>query len=866
MFDFELTEPAVEAPSLTAAPATADNSAIEEIDALDLQLSQHFQRKIRIQPTLTRKLVSFQANKSRAIYRWYKYKEAFSADLVEHLLNQYGITTGKLLDPFAGSGTALFAANSIGLEADGIELLPIGQEIINTRLCLHRDFTANDVEALQRWLDERPWERAEARQPLVELRITRGAYPEATRVAIERYRGAMQAESLAVQNVLRFALLCVLESISYTRKDGQYLRWDYRSGRQRGSFNKGLIQGFSQAICKKLSEFLLDLTVNDYPTTVNENLTNRITLFSGSSLCIMPTLADEAYDVVVTSPPYCNRYDYTRTYALELALLGTRHEDIIRLRQEMLSCTVENRAKDLLTLKPQWANAVAVADQQELLQRILQYLESQREQGRLNNDGISRMVRGYFYEMACIIAECNRVMKPNARLFMVNDNVRYAGASISVDLILSRIAEQLGFEVENILVLPQGKGNSSQQMGRHGRDCLRKCVYVWKKQGEETDIELGGVSSANQYHASTAAQISISQPEAANEPEAVQLSLTEGIFKTSLKTSFVTTTVTANSFNSLELPYRRHLSNSASLVTPYEKVRAGFVALALERNRRATPFIDQARVLKNDAAAVSTPAQLLRLPKIRKALLAAAGISDKAAGHMNESDKTEAIQGLIKEFLEPAGSDFVEELVYRFLLTRGDTLGGSMRNVAGVLATRKFTRTLLAILALADIPYHWFHSSAKTWIPMTDNDAGIELTFRGLTWSIEGRDRTLFYNLNVPLVKKNVDVCLLNCGHNEFSTAVLDPTAYLALGELKGGIDPAGADEHWKTANSALGRIRTAFSARGLTPGTFFLGAAIADSMAEEIWNQLENQTLTNAANATVEAQTDSLCEWLCNY
>jgi len=63
----------------------------------------------------------------------------------------------------------------------------------------------------------------------------------------------------------------------------------------------------------------------------------------------------------------------------------------------------------------------------------------------------------------------------------VNDNVRYAGASISVDLILSDLAEKLGFFVETILVLPNGKGNSSQQMGAHGRKPLRKCIYVWRK-------------------------------------------------------------------------------------------------------------------------------------------------------------------------------------------------------------------------------------------------------------------------------------------------------------------------------------------------------------------------------------------------
>lgn len=183
----------------------------------------------------------------------------------------------------------------------------------------------------------------------------------------------------------------------------------------------------------------------------------------------------------MTSPPYCNRYDYTRTYALELALLGADEKQLSGLRQTMLSCTVENRSKDLLQINPRWSTAIAAADHQPLLQAILQYLDNQKAQGLLNNNGIPRMVRGYFYEMACVIAECARMLKPNAPLFMVNDNVRYAGASISVDLILSAIAEKLDLRVEQILILPNGKGNSSQQMGEHGREELRKCICVWEK-------------------------------------------------------------------------------------------------------------------------------------------------------------------------------------------------------------------------------------------------------------------------------------------------------------------------------------------------------------------------------------------------
>ena len=309
-------------------------------------------------------------------------------------------------------------------------------------------------------------------------------YPEETKEAIEKYISAYQLENSRVQAVLRFALLCVLESISFTRKDGQYLRWDYRSRRRQGKkiFDKGEIPSFEKAICEKIDEIVADISplhqTSLFPT---EKLQGEIRLYEGSCLEVLPKLPDGTYDAIMTSPPYCNRYDYTRTYALELALLGADEQELLRLRQEMLSCTVENRAKDLLSINSRWTTVLAAADEQELLQAILKYLEDQKAQRALNNNGIPRMVRGYFYEMACVIAECARVLKPNALLFMVNDNVRYAGASISVDIILSDIAEKLGFYVENILVLPNGKGNSSQQMGEHGRKSLRKCVYVWRK-------------------------------------------------------------------------------------------------------------------------------------------------------------------------------------------------------------------------------------------------------------------------------------------------------------------------------------------------------------------------------------------------
>ncbi len=118
-------------------PQVLDEGSISDrlnkIQKLDEELRKFFLDKLLTEKRLTRQIVSFQANKTRPQYRWYKYKETFSADLVEYLLGGYEPASGTILDPFAGSGTALFASASLGFDADGIELLPVGQQIIQTR-------------------------------------------------------------------------------------------------------------------------------------------------------------------------------------------------------------------------------------------------------------------------------------------------------------------------------------------------------------------------------------------------------------------------------------------------------------------------------------------------------------------------------------------------------------------------------------------------------------------------------------------------------------------------------------------------------------------------------------------------------------
>ncbi len=290
------------------------------------------------------------------------------------------------------------------------------------------------------------------------------------------------------------------------------------------------------------------------------------------------------------------------------------------------------------------------------------------------------------------------------------------------------------------------------------------------------------------------------------------------------------------------------LQSQANLVTSHDATRAGFLELVLEKNRRATPYVAQAKALRASAQLLPSARALLTATALEPALLAASGISDKASKHLNHQDRIDAIDALVTNFLEPEGAKWVDELVYRFLLTRGDTLGGEMRNAIGTLGNRKLARAIIAVLENSGRSFKWYHGKLKKWAVGDSDNAGIENDLTALQWETNDKPRTLLFNLTPPKFTKNIDLCLVNIDLSSVSTtkavrALLGaPESYLAFGELKGGFDPAGADEHWKTAQTALDRIRQNY--RPLTPATFFIGAAIVTGMAGDIWNQLESGTL----------------------
>lgn len=119
-----------------------------------------------------------------------------------------------------------------------------------------------------------------------------------------------------------------------------------------------------------------------------------------------------------------------------------------------------------------------------------------------------------------------------------------------------------------------------------------------------------------------------------------------------------------------------------------------------------------------------------------------------------------------------------------------------MRNIAGVLAQRKTTRAIISALSVLGKTYSYLDSESEKWLDKPENDADVELRVKGLSWVSESKPRVLLYNIKVPVVNKNVDLCLFNSEPVRFLTyqsarsSYQINNSYLALGELKGGIDP----------------------------------------------------------------------------
>jgi hypothetical protein len=154
-------------------------------------------------------------------------------------------------------------------------------------------------------------------------------------------------------------------------------------------------------------------------------------------------LATATVGGAVFSPPYPNRYDYTAIYQLELAV-GGFVEDAVALRtvrKSLLRSHLEAPAPH----SPAFADGAVVS--------VLHAIIAAADKSEVAGGRTIRMLAGYFEDMAAVLAELARVLRPGAPAACVVATQTYFGVAVPTDVLLASLARRVGLEVEGVWVL-----------------------------------------------------------------------------------------------------------------------------------------------------------------------------------------------------------------------------------------------------------------------------------------------------------------------------------------------------------------------------------------------------------------------------
>lgn len=397
-----------------------------------------------------RQLVTYVPNKPLPVYNWFKYKEGFSRQLVYNILREWKTSRKDIiLDPFAGCGTTLLACKEFGYRAVGLDILPVAVFVAKVKLQDWSDFSILEKAVLS--LMSAKFHKPQSvfpNVPIVDI-----AFPKHIQDEILFYKERILKFEKPIQDFLMLGLISILENVSYTSKDGQFLRIVERE-----------LPSVRETLKKQLTNMIEDLRVQQQALFKEGKA--KVEIFQGDAReRALPRKYWGKIGTVITSPPYLNRYDYSRTYALELCTLYVKDFDDMRdIRHSLLRSHIESKIHEGKELN------LPVIDE------ILDSLNGKE----LNNNRIPIMIKGYFEDMNLVLKQLYTYIKPGGIVSLVVANARFEGEMVPTDLILSELAELNGLQTEKIWVT-RYKGNSSQQMARYGRIPVRETIVFWRK-------------------------------------------------------------------------------------------------------------------------------------------------------------------------------------------------------------------------------------------------------------------------------------------------------------------------------------------------------------------------------------------------
>lgn len=388
----------------------------------------------------------------RAAHRWYRFVLSYPPHLVQTYIERFGLEPGQcLLDPFSGTGTTIVEGKKHGIKSLGVEANPLAQLAGNTKC--DWGISPNHLMKLAFRIAEQAT-NAIAKEPLQVLPS------DAQRLLIKDSISPMPLhKALALGG-------CIEAIAPYEYRN--HLRLAFaRAAVECGNLRFGPEVG--------VGKIKQDAPVIEtWLALVGEIAEDIVTLSSmgiasGHGIVVggdarNPGLNAYRCDAVITSPPYPNEKDYTRTTRLESVLLGfiNNRAELRQLKQGLLRSNTRNIYKG--DTDDAW-----VANHPEI-QRIAQEIENRRiELGKTS--GFERLypqaVKQYFGGMARHLAGLKSALRPGAQLaYVVSDQKSYLQVMIRTGELLADIAQSLGYEVVGIDLFRTHLATATQEQMR----------------------------------------------------------------------------------------------------------------------------------------------------------------------------------------------------------------------------------------------------------------------------------------------------------------------------------------------------------------------------------------------------------------
>lgn len=408
-----------------------------------------------IEKTQLASIVSPQRNQNIPIHSWYTFKHGYSRDLAINLINTFDLSEGAwVLDPFCGSGTTLLTCKEAGINSRGFDILPFSVLLSNVKIGDYNN--AELTKQLHVLADSLNNNCSSKNDSLPDIPLVNKAFqPDVKRELLILKQKIECIHESKIMAFFNLGFLSILESVSNTSKSGGFLRL----------VNRDVA---SDEVCtlfrNKVTSMINDTIESSKHSKSHERVSSLAKIGDARRL---PT--DRKYDAVITSPPYPNRHDYTRIYALEMIFdFVSSNDELKKMRYETLRSHVEAKKK---------YEAIGYTKP-----TILDSLITEVKRNGTNNPQIIDMLEGYFEDMYLCLSEINRCLKQQGKVALVVSNVRFAGVNILVDEILAEIGSQVGLACKEIWAI-RYRGNSSQQMRDYKRKPSRESIIIWEKNG-----------------------------------------------------------------------------------------------------------------------------------------------------------------------------------------------------------------------------------------------------------------------------------------------------------------------------------------------------------------------------------------------